>query len=93
MFKFAKYQHVYYHKILMICLALLFLPVNQIFHCPILMFCFFLIFQGISPKLEFMTVTNIKESISPELDALDEALRDARVRCFSFFISTDKMFF
>ncbi|XP_052066682.1 spermatogenesis-associated protein 6-like isoform X2 [Mytilus californianus] len=35
-------------------------------------------FPGISPKLEFITVTNIKESVSPELDALDEALMDAR---------------
>ncbi|XP_076103339.1 spermatogenesis-associated protein 6-like isoform X1 [Mytilus galloprovincialis] len=35
-------------------------------------------FPGISPKLEFITVTNIKESVSPELDALDEALQDAR---------------
>lgn len=35
-------------------------------------------FPGISPKLEFMTVTNIKESMSPELDALDDALQEAR---------------
>lgn len=35
-------------------------------------------FPGISPKLEFITVTNIKESVSPELDALDDALMEAR---------------
>lgn len=35
-------------------------------------------FPGIAPKLEFITVTNISESLSPELDALEDALRDER---------------
>ncbi|GFR77131.1 spermatogenesis-associated protein 6-like [Elysia marginata] len=36
--------------------------------------CRTIAFPGISPKLEFSTKTVIKESISPELDALDDAL-------------------
>ncbi|CAG2212821.1 SPATA6 [Mytilus edulis] len=43
-------------------------------------------FPGISPKLEFITVTNIKESVSPELDALDEALQDARHFSFKYWV-------
>ncbi|XP_062572659.1 spermatogenesis-associated protein 6-like isoform X1 [Saccostrea cucullata] len=35
-------------------------------------------FPGISPKLEFVSITNIKESLSPELDALEDSLRDER---------------
>ncbi|XP_048760715.1 spermatogenesis-associated protein 6-like isoform X3 [Ostrea edulis] len=35
-------------------------------------------FPGICPKLEFVSVTNIKESLSPELDALEDALKDER---------------
>ncbi|XP_078318610.1 spermatogenesis-associated protein 6-like isoform X3 [Crassostrea virginica] len=35
-------------------------------------------FPGISPKLEFVSITNIKESLSPELDALEDALKDER---------------
>ncbi|XP_033738393.1 spermatogenesis-associated protein 6-like isoform X1 [Pecten maximus] len=35
-------------------------------------------FPGIAPKLEFVTVTNISESLSPELDALEDALMDER---------------
>ncbi|XP_060083262.1 spermatogenesis-associated protein 6-like isoform X2 [Ylistrum balloti] len=35
-------------------------------------------FPGIAPKLEFITVTNISESLSPELDALEDALMDER---------------
>ncbi|KAK3090051.1 hypothetical protein FSP39_008825 [Pinctada imbricata] len=35
-------------------------------------------FPGISPKLEFVTVTNIKESLSPELDALEDELEAER---------------
>ncbi|XP_041359383.1 spermatogenesis-associated protein 6-like isoform X3 [Gigantopelta aegis] len=35
-------------------------------------------FPGIAPKLEFSTSTVIKESYSPELDALDEALEEER---------------
>lgn len=41
----------------------------------------YIIFQGICPKLEFVSVTNIKESLSPELDALEDALKDERVSC------------
>lgn len=38
-------------------------------------------FPGISPKLEFTSKTIIKESISPELDALDDAIeQDSRSR-------------
>ena len=36
-------------------------------------------FQGISPKLEFATKTVIKESLSPEVDALEDALEQERV--------------
>ncbi|XP_061166074.1 spermatogenesis-associated protein 6-like isoform X3 [Saccostrea echinata] len=35
-------------------------------------------FPGISPKLEFVSITNIKESLSPELDALEDSLREER---------------
>ena len=35
--------------------------------------------QGISPKLEFCTKTVIKESRSPELDALEDALEEEKV--------------
>jgi len=37
-------------------------------------------FPGISPKLEFSTKTIIKESFSPELDALDDAIAESRSR-------------
>jgi len=37
-------------------------------------------FPGISPKLEFTTKTTIKESYSPELDALDDAVEQSRSR-------------
>jgi len=37
-------------------------------------------FPGISPKLEFSSKTIIKESISPELDALDDAVETSRSR-------------
>lgn len=37
-------------------------------------------FPGISPKLEFSTKTTIKESYSPELDALDDAVEQSRSR-------------
>ncbi|XP_076439943.1 uncharacterized protein LOC143279715 [Babylonia areolata] len=37
-------------------------------------------FPGISPKLEFATKTVIKESLSPELDALEDALDQERGR-------------
>ncbi|XP_012943186.1 spermatogenesis-associated protein 6 [Aplysia californica] len=36
--------------------------------------CRTIAFPGISPKLEFITTTVIKESFSPELDALDDAV-------------------
>ena len=36
-------------------------------------------FQGISPKLEYATKTVIKESLSPEVDALEDALDYERV--------------
>ena len=39
--------------------------------------------QGIAPKLEFTTVTTINESLSPELDALDDALRQEKVSIIS----------
>ncbi|GFN97281.1 spermatogenesis-associated protein 6-like [Plakobranchus ocellatus] len=39
-----------------------------------ILLCRTIAFPGISPKLEFSTKTVIKESISPELDALDDAL-------------------
>lgn len=39
----------------------------------------FVVFQGISPKLEFSTKTVIKESRSPELDALEDALEEEKV--------------
>ncbi|KAH9495191.1 spermatogenesis associated 6-like protein [Bulinus truncatus] len=42
--------------------------------------CRTIAFPGISPKLEFSTKTIIKESISPELDALDDALDVERSR-------------
>nr|XP_034315103.1 spermatogenesis-associated protein 6 isoform X6 [Crassostrea gigas] len=35
-------------------------------------------FPGISPKLEFVSITNIKESLSPELDALEDSIKDER---------------
>ena len=45
------------------------------------MYFIFIVFcqQGISPKIEFVTVTNIKESLSPELDALEDELEAERV--------------
>ncbi|XP_076462970.1 spermatogenesis-associated protein 6-like isoform X2 [Babylonia areolata] len=39
-------------------------------------------FNGISPKLSFSTRTFIKESLSPELDALEDALEEERERRF-----------
>uniref|UniRef100_A0A2C9JHG1 Spermatogenesis-associated protein 6 N-terminal domain-containing protein n=1 Tax=Biomphalaria glabrata TaxID=6526 RepID=A0A2C9JHG1_BIOGL len=43
-----------------------------------ILMCRTIAFPGISPKLEFSTKTVIKESISPELDALDDALEMER---------------
>lgn len=37
------------------------------------------VLQGISPKLEFATKTVIKESISPEVDALEDAFEQEKV--------------
>lgn len=41
-------------------------------------------FPGISPKLEFSTKTTIRESLSPEVDALEDALDFERERRLSF---------
>ncbi|CAL1536549.1 unnamed protein product [Lymnaea stagnalis] len=43
-----------------------------------ILMCRTIAFPGISPKLEFSTKTIIKESISPELDALDDAVEMER---------------
>ena len=57
------------------CLFLFSLSFLYLFKDGITMFQF----QGISPKLEFATKTVIKESLSPEVDALEDALEQERV--------------
>ena len=43
--------------------------------------------QGISPKLEFTTKSVIRESLSPEVDALEDALEEERVRRTKYIAS------
>lgn len=44
--------------------------------------------QGIAPKLEFTTTTTINESRTPEIDALDDALKEERVSMNKIYMYT-----